>query len=472
VNPGDKLKISASDWNGLLALRSALEGDGSSRANRQALRLNGQVTARGQMIGDTIKAGRVARITGPTVNPQDTVNAQFHKRFSLDLEAWDPEEPNSQFCITTEPGGGSGFPLPTVCDVGTVVLFGLCWAEVYVRDVDDRYCVPVSEGVSGPDPDCLISHKLTGDLILWWPSDREQESVVWALIWLSGDPQRALPYKIAIGKTSSGLEHGESGAFEIWGRLKYEEDDEPILQERLASSGGEVTVTAWHDWFRGTDQNIPPNADCLLIFFPDEGELENDGFAGVWRVVSWDCPPPEEPAAPALACYRSEGTDHVEIPTIAFVGAFSVAVRVSLDATISTAAIAGKSDGSDGVFALDDETVRVKIGGTSYDFAVPELGAGWYSLVVTRDEDDDLRVWLDGVESTTGEQAAAGTITFDRFAGDGTLALNGRLFDLRFCNGALSPAEIATIFSVGVMEVAGQVRWFRCVEGMDADALE
>lgn len=79
------------------------------------------------------------------------------------------------------------------------------------------------------------------------------------------------------------------------------------------------------------------------------------------------------------------------------------------------------------IFALNDTTIRVvSPGGVNHDFTVPSMGTtNWHHLLVTRNGSDAVQVFLDGVESSTGDLTIAGTFAWDSIGQSAGLFTNG-----------------------------------------------
>lgn len=95
-------------------------------------------------------------------------------------------------------------------------------------------------------------------------------------------------------------------------------------------------------------------------------------------------------------------------------------------------------------------------GGTlkSYTFSV--ANDQWYHFALSRDASNGLRLWLNGVESTSGVQTVAGTYTLNRIGQysnnsglDAGLMWDGLLDDMTVFNRMLTANEIRRLYLLG-----------------------
>jgi len=101
---------------------------------------------------------------------------------------------------------------------------------------------------------------------------------------------------------------------------------------------------------------------------------------------------------------------------------------------------------------LDGTTIRVQsnVSGTYKDYTVPTISTHtWYHLAVTR-RNGNVRVFLDGVESTSGSQAIADDFTFDqiaRYYTYDTYSFGGMIDLVLIFNVAKTPEEIWQLYT-------------------------
>ena len=78
----------------------------------------------------------------------------------------------------------------------------------------------------------------------------------------------------------------------------------------------------------------------------------------------------------------------------------------------------------------------------------------WFHLLVSRSANNGVRVYVDGMESTSGEQSVAGTYTLNQIGAYSTLTLiqywwDGQLDDIRIYNRALTATEVRQLWQIG-----------------------
>lgn len=123
-------------------------------------------------------------------------------------------------------------------------------------------------------------------------------------------------------------------------------------------------------------------------------------------------------------------------------GDFSIWVRVKFDSITNDDKFLIDSSNASMFWRITNTTtsrLKVAAGGTgNNDFTLPAtLSTGVdYNIAIQRSS-GSVRLYLDGVESTTGALTETNTITFDRIKG----ALSDKFKALLVCNGALSTTE-------------------------------
>jgi hypothetical protein len=76
----------------------------------------------------------------------------------------------------------------------------------------------------------------------------------------------------------------------------------------------------------------------------------------------------------------------------------------------------------------------------------------WFHLLVARSANNGVRVYVDGRESTSGEQSVAGTYTLNQigaYSTDARFYWDGRLDDIRIYNRALTATEVRQLYQIG-----------------------
>ena len=83
-------------------------------------------------------------------------------------------------------------------------------------------------------------------------------------------------------------------------------------------------------------------------------------------------------------------------------------------------------------------------------FAVPAMSVGtWYNVITTRDSSNDVRLYLNGIESATGALSQSASFVFDRIAArnTGTLLFDGELDNITYYDRELSASEVSEIYT-------------------------
>lgn len=141
--------------------------------------------------------------------------------------------------------------------------------------------------------------------------------------------------------------------------------------------------------------------------------------------------------------------------------------------TISSKGMIVGKNGNASVYirVLTTTSIRVATdgGGLEKDFTVPAITIGnttWYNLIVTRSA-NTTRVFLNGVESSSGGQAQNDTITIDQVGAFNTqnILWDGYLSDMKVFNSVLSSADIAAI-NAGTVTIAVPTLYLAMKEGI------
>jgi hypothetical protein len=145
-----------------------------------------------------------------------------------------------------------------------------------------------------------------------------------------------------------------------------------------------------------------------------------------------------------------DGTsDYVDVSSspISFASgsAFSLSGWCKFDA--SSGALFGKSGNTQSRFAkTNDTTILISGSSTSLNFTVPALGTtNWHHLLVTRTTGNSVRVFVDGVESTTSAQTLSETCAPGRIGWSNTAGFDGKIAWLKVFDSDES-ASAATLY--------------------------
>ena len=118
-------------------------------------------------------------------------------------------------------------------------------------------------------------------------------------------------------------------------------------------------------------------------------------------------------------------------------------------------------------------------GGFSFVFASSLVFANWYHLAVTL-SGGDARVFINGVESTSGARPVGGSCQFEQIGVyyDNTARFSGRMKSLAIWDATLDPAEVTTLYNGGALlptlrslGLTGSLtHWWRMGDGIEAGA--
>lgn len=158
------------------------------------------------------------------------------------------------------------------------------------------------------------------------------------------------------------------------------------------------------------------------------------------------------PGGIITAAFDLNGTDDaVAVSGISLAGTFSFSLWFNTD-TASARHMIGTSAGSnnDRIGYASDTSIIVRRAVT-LTYTVPSIGTGaWHHLLVTRDGSNNARVFMDGVESSTGSQSSTGTWAPNRI---GLGATAGVFFDGKVAQVKVfdtdESANVATLYAEG-----------------------
>ena len=161
-------------------------------------------------------------------------------------------------------------------------------------------------------------------------------------------------------------------------------------------------------------------------------------------------------------CLDFEGatTDRVELGSaISLTGAFTVSVWINYDNNNTQLGICSNQDnyGNGRISfyqAANPNTIRFRTNAGSVDVTTNQrlVGGDWHLLTITRDGDDNIKVYRDGIDVTTGAWSRSGTLTINRLGDQpddsGWSAWDGYMYDFRIYNGtALTEAQALEIYN-------------------------
>jgi len=106
---------------------------------------------------------------------------------------------------------------------------------------------------------------------------------------------------------------------------------------------------------------------------------------------------------------------------------------------------------------LSGVTVQSDTAGTAKTFSgFTFSNSVWFHLIVSRDAANGVRVWKDGIESTSGTQTISGTFTLQgigRYAnasgGVAAFQWDGQIGDVGVWNRALTPVDVRQLYQAG-----------------------
>jgi hypothetical protein len=144
---------------------------------------------------------------------------------------------------------------------------------------------------------------------------------------------------------------------------------------------------------------------------------------------------------------RGDGVDdYLEGYDVQCTGAFAVSTVFACDASPLNVALLAYSFGGS-VYLTDNTTVTVRtISLTPAEFTVGEIGTDPHILTITRDVDNAVRVYLDGVESSSGAKTLMGALGVDLMLGEGDQGyFAGDVAEVLVYDGEKTAAELARL---------------------------
>ena len=135
---------------------------------------------------------------------------------------------------------------------------------------------------------------------------------------------------------------------------------------------------------------------------------------------------------------------------------FSLSIWSKFGSTVVTNGknlIGISSSATDFIDIISATSIRIRLNNTVYSYAIPSITTNWFHLAVSKDTSNDMRVYINSVESTSSAQNV-GTRTLANINNLGTRA--GTVTDAVridqyavWNNHALSGAEITTLYNGG-----------------------
>ena len=112
--------------------------------------------------------------------------------------------------------------------------------------------------------------------------------------------------------------------------------------------------------------------------------------------------------------------DYMDVGATTEAAGFLFSAVLKVDSTAVDFTVVGGDGDNNYIKLTNNTTITVRIaGGSATAFTVAALGTDAHVITVTRDASDDVRVYVDGTESSTGEVNLSGTLTIDQlFAHD------------------------------------------------------
>lgn len=163
------------------------------------------------------------------------------------------------------------------------------------------------------------------------------------------------------------------------------------------------------------------------------------------------------PGTQIVACQSFNGTsDQITVSAGSYApgAAFSISIWFTKNQTTNRLMFNGTSDV--GRIITLDTTIRL---GSATNFTTPSQGTGastWHHLLVTRTTGNSARVFLDGVESSTGAQSFTDTFAITKIGLDSTANWSGKLAWVKFFDDDES-ANVAALYAERNLSVTTKV---------------
>lgn len=154
--------------------------------------------------------------------------------------------------------------------------------------------------------------------------------------------------------------------------------------------------------------------------------------------------------------------DYVDISgaTWSPAGPWTVSLWINLDSVTSQFVMGRAASNFRHVLVSNSTTIVVASSFASNSFTVPTLStATWYHLFITKDASNNVHVYVNGTESSSGGQAdSTGQLTLDTIGRRNATYCNGRVTQVRLWNSDES-GSVATWYAEGVTSGGGGKPW-------------
>ncbi len=160
------------------------------------------------------------------------------------------------------------------------------------------------------------------------------------------------------------------------------------------------------------------------------------------------------PGGSITACFDLNGTDDAVTITGAALNfasgaAWSVSAWCNFDATTGTIIGLSSQASTHRIIKSTDAQILVRGSSGGITFTTPSLGTtNWHHILVTHDTSNNVRVFIDGTESSSGTQALAGTFGPDSLARTSTAFYDGRLAWVKVFDSD-EAANVGTLYAEG-----------------------
>ena len=171
-------------------------------------------------------------------------------------------------------------------------------------------------------------------------------------------------------------------------------------------------------------------------------------------------------------------TDYITVAETLFTGEFTFSVWIYPDA-LSNEYISTTSDGEDYFNLIDANTTKTKIGNSTdtWDSGAVFVTSQWQHLVLTRDSDNALTIYLDGVSYTSNQPTRSGTFTFQYLGGLGSNLFEGKMSNVQLWDKAWSLSDVQYAYThpeklithnsavTSGTTISNLKAWYPCTEG-------
>jgi len=146
--------------------------------------------------------------------------------------------------------------------------------------------------------------------------------------------------------------------------------------------------------------------------------------------------------------------DYVDISELSLSGEFTISMWInSARFTSNQAPLLGHNTNNIDYFEFrGNSSVRVRNSAGIINFAMPALSTGvWYNYIFTRDASNDVRTYINNVESSTGSLRNSGTYNIENIGAHIAFGWEsqGTYDEVAIWNTELSPTDRAALFNSG-----------------------